>query len=548
MIEYESKYLVISRSSGTNLKMLVMIGVSVDPRCSKGDHRLVSFAETVCIATKLLLPAAKEWKRKLSNLTDPPLNEEEEKRRLFAYIASLPPEIARPGPTEKGRLRVASGPRSRSEKPQDLGVWPVDFLMWLQQHGPSSPSSMVDKVHTYTVLSGRPAPSKPLDKIKSWPTLFPHLYALHADGAVACEIFSIEVALNMEVLNSSLSQSTLEAQFEIHASSAFAHHSWQCTTRFYSSGNEVFSRHHHVPQADAGTEDGSVLLQPPFLTDLWRNILNLLSAQRLHGNRREAEKQINRHLSNLSAVQELFATRDLTNVSAAVSSSTAATIPTTDRVAIFLWQFKGKQRGKSESVTRWRSVIPPASRILTTAPVTMPSPAPSSSLSSPLSAEAPLGPPIATWTSHGSGNLTEMAPFIDEAYESQPMFDHAGTEQLGCVPLDVLNPGFYPSFESDLSRGSLPELSLAADGFYPITSNSMSFDALDGIHPPPYLLTADETYDGSPWLELTPTAPIPQLFHQAHALLGVSEVDKGDDRLNFVFQPDLSSLSMPSQI
>ena len=493
-----------------------------------------------------MLPAAKEWKRKLGTLTDPPLNEEEEKRRLFAYIASLPPEIARPGPTEKGKLRVASGPRPRSEKSQDLGVWPAHFLMWLQQHGPSSPGSMADKVHTYTVLNGRPGPSKPLDKIKSWPTLFPHLSALHADGAVACEIFSIEVALNLEVLSSSLSQSTLEAQFEIHASSAFAHHSWQCTTRFYSSGNEVFSRHHHVPQADAGTEDGSVLLQPPFLTDLWRNILNLLSAQRLHGNRREAEKQINRHLSNLSAVQELFATRDLTNVSAAVSSSTA-TMPTTKRAAIFLWQFKGKQRGKSESMTRWRSIIPPASRILTTVPATMPSPAPSSSLSSPLSTKAPFGPPIATWTGHGSGNSTEMTPFIDEAYESQPIVGHVGIDQFGAVPLDVLNPGFYPSFESDLSRESLPDISLPTDGCYPITSNSMNFDVLDGTHAPPYLLTADETYVGSSWPELTQTAPIPSLLHQTHALLGASEVDKGNERFDFLFQQDLASLSVPSQ-
>ena len=455
---------------------------------------------------------------------------------------------------------------------------PVSFAMWVQCLGPQSLCSIEDSVHIYTSLdvSATLTPPDLLDNMPAWRKPFPHVWDLYRQGALTCEVCLLETSLNLTVPSLPLAKIELatQTQFEVLVPPPFAGHQWHCTTRIYSSGSCVWTVTQPVPVIDAGggggrrrrcagaggdgggAGGGSIRLQPPFASEFWDQMLAQICAEGLEINGPGPESPYGRHVQNMSAVLELCGTQgsvgDQPDVRAAPQ-----------RLALFLWRFNDTKSASEAGKTTWRTLIPPAARILGAA--------------APLSPHPPVTPttvaPNVDFTQlwheieAGCGRPSVPVGFDDddEAYESQqPTLQSTGgigTQQ--CLPAELLTSAFYSPFDSDLpADDDLRALSGRPEAVHGASSAVVSTGFHGGLGPGPAGLvvnsflstgTTDEghhrTYTSLPppllpppppsstaWNSYAPGLPDPAVFAPSESFLEMATgIDKESEMLNGFF-------------
>lgn len=340
------------------------------PQCTFGRKSWLSstLLLRVVAVLKLVTP-----KKPSNNPEDGPLISN---KMLQLFVEGLLPENPHPG-----FLKARGPPLSHTAPPDNESltasfrnlnhtvVRPVDFAMWVRpptssSHSPNpcTPSDM----QYLTVLTESPdLPPLPLESVHQSRHMLPHLSSLHHARAVDCEVTLLETSLNMSAASSLLTGSVVHTHFEVLASSAYVGHTWQCKTNTFCFGKSIFSTANDVQHADAGYGDDSVKLQLPFASDFWTQTIIQLGEEHARrsdfGDESAAEELARRHVRNMFAMVELFATPALPN-----GEALPGAVP--KPVALFLWLFSTTKPGVAEGKTTCRTLLPPPSRILTNSP------------------------------------------------------------------------------------------------------------------------------------------------------------------------------------
>ena len=378
---------------------------------------------------------------------------------------------------------------------------PVSFAMWVQCLGPQSLYAIENSVHIYTSLdvSGSLTPPDLLDNMPAWRKPFPYVWYLYHQGALTCEVCLLETSLNLTVPSLPLAKIELatQTQFEVLVPPPFAGHLWHCTTRIYSSGSCVWTVTQPVPvidsdhggggggrrrrRAGSGGEGGggSIRLQPPFASEFWDQMLAQISAEGLEINGPGPESHCGRHVQNMSAVLELCGTQG-----SADGQPDDRAAP--QRLALFLWRFSDTTSASEAGKTTWRTLIPPAARILGAAAPLSPH---------PLVIPTTVAPHVdftQLWHEMDAGCGRPSIPVgfedDDEAYESQqPTLQSTGgvvTQQ--CLPAELLTSAFYSPFDSDLQTDDdLRALSGRPEAVHGASSGVVSTGFHSGLGPGP---------------------------------------------------------------
>ncbi|KAI9682245.1 MAG: hypothetical protein M1817_000299 [Caeruleum heppii] len=340
-----------------------------------------------------------------------------------------------------------------------INVRPVKFEISIFH--PDKARLVTKPFHTYTTLTNTPyLPPVPLEHLRNWRDNFPRLASLHHSGAVDCGITLLESSLNMTPPTSSLTGCRLGTGFEVLASSSLAGFDWNYVTNIYDAGQAVCNDTNTLTcdEGDASSDGGKIKLNPPFASEFWAQLFMDLSVERRyleeHGDHRTAEEIARRHLRNISAVQELYATPSVPNNDGSRACSKL--------VAVFLWKFSKTRPGEADGRTTWRSLIPPPSRILTNSPA--PPPVTAASLDSALWAD--VAPAQHDPFNH-QVSLSNQLPLYDDSFVTHPTasFESLGggsttspAETLAASPTPGAAASFYPSYNvhvSDMPHDSL---------------------------------------------------------------------------------------------
>lgn len=244
----------------------------------------------------------------------------------------------------------------------------VEFAMELFKAGTE------DVIHTYTTIQYVMAsPSRPLEGLRNWRTLYPPLAVYYDQGQIDCPTFLFDTKLSlMEDVPGC--NAVLSIQNFLDMTQGVKYTNWQSHTRFY----EEEGRPVDLATFYKGSEFGNALVQLsvhpgarptdckleglPLKSAWWASTFSKMITQSLKAKATEdpnamktEEENIERYIRGISVMQEIYA-----------SSHAHGSKP--KRMAILVWKFSKSRKGEA-ATTSWHRLIPPESAFQVQSPM-----------------------------------------------------------------------------------------------------------------------------------------------------------------------------------